>query len=473
MNENNNETLKDEVKNTEASEVLESYEKTEPAEEANEAFDDSEKEKEDASVNEATFAFEWKYADEISGAEKNKKKKKSPQKGALVYALVMCAAFLVAFAILAASLSFEDLAGAHKVPDRELSVTEIVEKGMPSSVLIVAAKSENTASSGSGFVVNDCGYIVTNYHVVEESLQIVVFDSEYNQYYAEIVNTDPQMDLALLYAEGLYAPSATLADSNSAKMGELVVAIGCPVGSGESLSVSDGIISGFDRSIGLTNVGMIQTNAPLNPGNSGGPLFDSRGNVVGIVTAKMSYDVDLDGEKIPLDGIAYAIPINEAKESITEWIATDLEKPMLGIHAVSVEEGNSYFYCAADGIIYGYENELGKKYRINAYGERFELSKAELEDPDNIVLINTKATGLLVVKITRGLGAYGKLERGDILVELNGEKTANTTEVRAIFGTLSVGEDVEVKIYRNGEPMTLKMTLKTKGDMLAAEKKGD
>ena len=78
-----------------------------------------------------------------------------------------------------------------------------------------------------------------------------------------------------------------------------------------------------------------------------------------------------------------------------------------------------------------------------------------------------------MVKVTRGLGAYGKLERGDILVELNGEKTANTTEVRAIFGTLSVGEDVEVKIYRNGEPMTLKMTLKTKGDMLAAEKKGD
>ena len=87
------------------------------------------------------------------------------------------------------------------------------------------------------------------------------------------------------------------------------------------------------------------------------------------------------------------------------------------------------------------------------------------------MILQAEKTGLLVVGITEGLGAYGKLERGDILVELNGQPTTSTAEVRAIFTTLSAGDTVDVKVYRNGEPLVLKMTLKTKGDMLAVEYK--
>ena len=270
---------------------------------------------------------------------------------------------------------------------------------------------------------------------------------------------------------GLTAPAATLADSGAARLGEVVVAIGTPAGSGESLSVSDGVISGFNRSISVSNAGMIQTNAPLNPGNSGGPLFDSKGNVVGIVTAKKYYTSDYDGNDVPLDGIAYAIPINAAKEKIVAWIEKDLTKPMLGIHAVAVEEGKSYFYCGAEGTIYEYANELGQHYKINYAGVKTKLAKSDIEDPANIILIDTEATGLLVVNVTKGLGADGKLQRGDIVVELNGEKTASTAEVRAIFLKLSAGDSVDVKVYRDGEPTVIKMTLKTKGDMLEAEKK--
>jgi S1-C subfamily serine protease len=206
----------------------------------------------------------------------------------------------------------------------------------------------------------------------------------------------------------------------------------------------------------------------LNPGNSGGPLFDAYGNVVGIVESKLMYDTNVDGEKIPLDGIAYAIPINAAKSKIVEWIETDLTKPMLGIHAISVEENVDYFYSAAEGKIYLYVNEQGKNYSINAVGEKKELTDAQINDPENMI-VHADKTGLLVVGITEGLGAYGKLERGDILVELNGEPTSNTAEVRAIFTKLSAGDTVDVKVYRNGEPLVMKMTLKTKGDMLAAE----
>jgi serine protease Do len=414
------------------------------------------------------FAFEWKYTDEAVSENNSKKNKKTSRRGAVVYAIIMCAAFLLAFTILAVSISFDNFANAFKTPDRELSITEIVEKGMPSTVLIYSLKDDNMGSCGSGFVVNDYGYVVTNHHVIEETLQIVVVDSNDVQYSAELVNSDAKLDLALLYVEGLTAPEVTLANSDKAKMGETVVAIGCPAGSGEALSVSNGIISGFDRSVSHTNVGMIQTNAPLNPGNSGGPLFDAYGNVVGIVESKLMYDTNVDGEKIPLDGIAYAIPINAAKSKIVEWIETDLTKPMLGIHAISVEENEDYFYSAAEGKIYLYVNEQGKNYSINSVGEKKELADAQINDPENMI-VHADKTGLLVVGITEGLGAYGKLERGDILVELNGEPTSNTAEVRAIFTKLSAGDTVEVKVYRNGEPLVMKMTVKTKGDMLAAE----
>ena len=230
------------------------------------------------------------------------------------------------------------------------------------------------------------------------------------------------------------------------------------------------MISGFNRSVSTSSAGMIQTNTPLNPGNSGGPLFDSKGNVVGIVTAKRYYTANYDGEDVPLDGIAYAIPINATKDKIVAWIEKDLTKPMLGIHAVSVEEGISYFYCGAEGTIYEYANELGQHYKINYAGIKTKLTKADIEDPNNMLITDTAATGLLVVGVTKGLGADGKLQRGDIVVELNGEKTASTAEVRAIFLTLAAGDAVDVKVYRDGEPVVIKMTLKTKGDMLEAEK---
>ena len=126
----------------------------------------------------------------------------------------------------------------------------------------------------------------------------------------------------------------------------------------------------------------------------------------------------------------------------------------------------------SEGIIYQYVIEAGVEYKINSRGVKTEITKAELNNPKNMI-VHAKVTGLLVVKVTKGLGAYGKLERGDILVELNGEKTSSTAEVRAIFETLSVGDTVDVKVYRNGEQKVLEMTLKTKGDMLAAEKNED
>ncbi len=424
-----------------------------------------------ANNGEAECAFRWEYSDQIRDeAEKNKKRKKKAKKGAFVYAVIMISAFLLAFSILALSLSVDDIFGTMADTDKELSIVEIVEKGMPSSVMVISIK-DDVLGSGSGFVVNDYGYVVTNYHVVENSIDIVVADASGEQYSADLVGYDAEIDVALLYVEQLDAPSVVLADSDNAKLGETVVAIGCPAGGGSSLSVSNGIISGFDRFISSTSVGAIQTNAPLNPGNSGGPLFDSHGNVVGIVTAKRSYDVNEEGEKVPLEGIAYAIPINAVKDHVKTWINADLQKPMLGIHAIEVESGKSYFYEGESGHVMAYSKEGDVEYKINSAGEATALTPEEINNPQNII-IHSDVTGLFVVKVTKGLGADGKLMRGDIMTELDGVAVKNTAEVRAVFNTLTVGDSVNAKVYRNGNYSVIKMTLKTKGDMLAAEKIG-
>lgn len=483
MNENKNDILKNEPESTEeVSETVQNNisESAEPVEavcdhtEPEDASTDEKAaspEETQALEEEPAYAFKWEYSKQFANDKKidAKNPEKASRKGAKRYAFIMITVFVVAFAILFVSISFDNIMGSFRKDDENMSVTEIVEKGLPSSVLIVAVKDENLGSTGSGFVVNDYGYVVTNYHVVADSVSIAIADSSEEKYSAELIAYDKDSDLALLYSENLNIKAATLADSDAAKLGETVVAIGCPTGSGLSLSVSNGIISGFDRYVSATNVGMIQTNAPLNPGNSGGPLFDSRGNVVGIVTAKLTYNTDLDGEKIPLDGIAYAIPINAVKEKIVSWITEDLEKPMLGITAINVEEGNHYFYSGTEGVLYGYENKLGAEYKINAAGAKIKLTEEELQDPNNDIF-TAEASGIYVVKVTKGLGAYGKLEYGDIVTELNGVEVAVVNDAREVFKSLEVGDSVEVKFYRDGKSTATNMTLKTKGDMLAVEK---
>ncbi len=429
--------------------------------------DDSEEEAKEQP--EAVYAFRWDYSDQFEHDKRANNKNKASKRGAVVYGLIMLTVFVVAFAILAVSISLDKLGQNNVMSNVELTVPQIVEVGLPSSVSILSASEELGLSSGSGFVVNDYGYIVTNYHVIENSYQVVVTDNSGKQYSAEVVGYNASLDLALLYAEGSNLKSAVLADSDQLKLGETVVAIGSPTGSGTSLAVSNGIVSAVDRQVSSSSSGMIQTNAPLNPGNSGGPLFDSKGSVVGIVTAKLTYTTDSEGEKIPLDGISYAIPINAAKTYIDSWITKDLQKPMLGITAVPVTAGEIYFYDGEEGIIYGYEESKGIKYKVNAAGVKTPLSDAELNNENNGI-IDAKATGIYVINVTKGLGAYGKLQKGDIVTGLGGMKIENVNDAREIFQQFSAGDTVAVEFYRNGQVTSSDMTLKTKGDMLAADR---
>ena len=461
MEEKENEALDFEEKSADEIElVADEAENSEPE-------DIKETENENPIAEEAS-AFKWEYSEQFDH-DKKAANQKTSKRGAIVYGAVMLAVFALAFAILAMSIATGTPKENVNVTYDELSVVQIVEKGMPSSVSVLAVIDEMSVSSGSGFVIHEYGYVVTNYHVVENASRVVITDSEGKQYSADVVGYSAELDLALLYAEGSNIKAATLANSDALKLGETVVAIGCPTGSGTSLSVSNGIVSGLERQTSSLSIGMIQTNAPLNPGNSGGPLFDSRGNVAGIVTSKLAYTTDSTGEKIPLDGIAYAIPINSVKSKLEVWMNRDLQKPMLGITAVPVEKGNVYFYDGEAGSIYLYKEVDGVKYKVNSVGEATPLKKSDLENKENAV-ISAKVTGIYVVKVTKGLGAYGKLKKGDIVTGLGGARVEDVADARDIFRNYDAGDTVKVEFYRNGNLTSANMTLKTKGDMLSADR---
>lgn len=185
-----------------------------------------------------------------------------------------------------------------------------------------------TEATGSGVIVDPNGYILTNYHVIEDASQIVVVLNDGRDFTAKIIGQDPGTDLALLKIDaGSKLPTATLGDSSALQVGEWVIAIGNPEGLDWTVTV--GVVSALGREIasktGQTLRGMIQTDAAINPGNSGGPLLNSVGEVIGINDAIVSNT----GESI---GIGLAIPINTAKDVLQDLIQFGrVKRPWLGM----------------------------------------------------------------------------------------------------------------------------------------------
>ncbi len=426
------------------------------------------------------YAFRWEYGeqyrhdhpDDLSQKGKRRKnpKKKNGAPGAFTYALIMITTFLLAFSILAASLAWGNIADwfEKSTAGKTLTLPEIIEIGMPSSVSIVTQTDDLKGTIGSGFVLNTMGYIATNYHVVEKAKSIVVVTSDQKSYSAELVGFDAKLDLAVLYVNVNQASlkAALLGDSDAVQLGETVVAIGTPYSIAFGFSPTNGIVSGLNRVLS-SGYKMIQTNASVNPGNSGGPLFDSHGNVIGIVTSKLMTTTEDDGTEVPLEGMGFAIPINTAKPYFQEFITQDLNRPMLGITAVVVKEGKDYYFDGENGRLYGYVKVGNTEYREDADGNRQILTEAERNRPGSGVF-HAYATGVAVTDVTRGLGADGKLQRFDVIVQLNDTKITGMNDVKKLLQSLSAGDSIQVTYVREGKTQTQTMQLKTKRDMLAA-----
>lgn len=266
---------------------------------------------------------------------------------------------------------------------------------------------------GSGFIIDQKGLIVTNNHVVENAEKIMVKLSDEREFSAKVVGRDPQTDIAVIQIENGKGnfPVAPLGDSTRLQVGEWVVAMGSPFGLDNTLTV--GIVSAKGRHIGAGNYdNFIQTDASINPGNSGGPLINLRGEVVGINTAIFSQS----GGNL---GIGFAIPISLAKEILPELIKGG--KVTRGWLGVSIQRVTP---------------ELAESLGLE------------------------KSQGALVSDVIEGgPAAIAGIKTGDVIVEYNGNKVAESNQVPILVARTKVGKAVNVTVMREKKqiPITVKI----------------
>ena len=266
---------------------------------------------------------------------------------------------------------------------------------------------------GSGFIIDEKGLVVTNNHVIQGAEDIVVSVNGSKEYKAKVIGKDPYMDLAVLQIESdeKFIP-VSFGDSDKARVGDWVIAIGNPYGFGGT--VTTGIISSRNRDIGLTRYDdFIQTDASINVGNSGGPLFDLNGKVVGINTAIIA-----PGRSGSI-GIGFAIPSNSASKVIEQLIEFgETKRGWLGVRIQVVTE---------------------------------EIAEVEkLEKPE----------GALVANVSEGSpAAKGGIKPGDIILEFDGKKVDTMRTLPKLVAQTKVGKRVEVKIWRNQQLISKKVLL--------------
>ena len=237
--------------------------------------------------------------------------------------------------------------------DNGLSLQEIYAKNIDSVVSITCQLSRGS-SSGTGVIFSSQGYIVTNHHVIEDARAITVLLTDERQLEAKVIGADSASDLAVLYVEGENLIAAEFGDSTQLRVGDSVAAIGDPLGSELRGTLTHGIVSAINRdvSVGGRTMTLIQTNAAINSGNSGGPLINCYGQVIGINTLKISDSASSAG----VEGLGFAIPSATVKEIVDQLIDQGYVsgRPSLGISGESVSNFYQHYYRMPAGLYITY-----------------------------------------------------------------------------------------------------------------------
>ena len=313
------------------------------------------------------------------------------------------------------------LTGTVEVQGQVLDVTQIAEVVGPSVVGIVVNQTYTTwngatykqeSESGSGIIISNDGYIITNSHVIEDASAIDVVLNTGEKYKAEVLGKDSKTDLAVVKINAKNLHSAVLGKSADLKVGELAVAIGNPLGLEFQGSVTAGVISALNRTIEVDGrqYTLIQTDAAINPGNSGGPLVNKYGQVVGINTVKISSST--------AEGMGFAIPVDVAVPIIEELISKGYVsgRPQIGVGIRDISESMSRYY--------------------------------------------NLPVGIYVVSVSPGSGAEGaNIKVGDVIIKADGMTVTTSEELNDVRDTHKVGEKIKLTVVRDGKTMDINVTL--------------
>lgn len=291
------------------------------------------------------------------------------------------------------------------------SVVEIATEGVKTGSF---AQQYVVKGAGSGVIISEDGYIITNHHVIEGANSVTVTLRDGNtSYTAAVIGSDSDNDIALLKVDAKGLTPATFGDSSKLAVGDYVVAIGNPLGELGG-TVTDGIISALARDVTIEdqNMTLLQTNAQISPGNSGGGLFNANGELIGIVNAKDS--------ATEVEGIAFAIPINNVLD-----IIDDLK---------------SYGYVTG-------KIDLG-------------MQLTDITSKDTAFYYGVNQTGCYVLSVTRGSNAEtAGFTTGDLITKVNGTSVSSSADVEKALENSKVGDNVKFTVYRNGTTKDLSLIL--------------
>ena len=304
----------------------------------------------------------------------------------------------------------------------ELSLQELYRQCNPFIVAISAYADEKSGSYayGTGVLFTADGYIVTNSHIVEGSCKATVILWDDREYEAALVGNDARSDIAVLKIEGINLPCCTFATSDGLAVGDVCIAIGNPLGSTFRSTMTNGIITGIDRDINYNGatLTLIQTNAALNEGNSGGALLNRYGQVIGITNMKMSNRYS----GVTIEGVGFAIPSATVKTMADSLLQNGkvMGRPALGITVGAIPETAAEEYALPEGL---YVSDVNERSDCAAQG----------------------------------------LQVGDVITHVNGQPVSVTADVVDLVATMQVGDTLQFTVFRSdrqGGGETMEMTVK-------------
>ena len=310
----------------------------------------------------------------------------------------------------------------------ELSPADLYEQNVNSTVgITISARMSSRygygytyEASGSGFIISDDGYVLTNYHVISGYDKVTVATYDQETYDASVIGYDESSDIAVLKIEAENLKPVTLGDSSKLRVGDTVYAIGNPLGE-LTFSLTRGIVSALSRNIstesGGSSMGLIQTDCAINSGNSGGALFNTSGEVVGITNAKYSASGTMEAE---IDNIGFAIPINSVKRIVTSIIENGyVLKPYIGIAVSPLSEETA-------GVI-------GIK------------------------------SGAVVLDVTEDApAAKAGLKVNDVITKVNDKTIRDSNDLVQVISETDPGDLVTFSVYRQGTELTLTVEIGSK-----------
>ena len=313
----------------------------------------------------------------------------------------------------------ENFTATNRESADSMSVADVAAKVGPAVVGIVAKVPQSSifgtnyaTASGSGFIISEDGLVATNNHVIEGAREITVMLSNGESRTATVVGADETSDLAVVKMESGNYYSAELGSSGDLRVGDRVVAIGNPLGQEFAGSVTVGYVSALNRSVtdGNKTLNLIQTDAAINEGNSGGPLVNTQGEIIGINTLKMA--------ATGVEGLGFAIPMDEAEPIINDLANYGYVKgrPVIGLNGRTITAEASKYYGYPEGVF--------------------------------------------VESVTEGGAAQSAgIRRGDIITHFNGERVKSMDELNTAKNKLKAGDTVTMELDRSGEIINIELQL--------------